>query len=343
MIANAGAPSPGLRDLVRACADAHKDGCSEIAPTPNLDETFNVQLLLSMLLRISVSEIMAMLEASQVRARALALSRAERAAEARAVLELAHSIGAAAALSEEAACADRSFQAAAAAYLQYKAGDHPGAETSLVDALDCCRTLRDQFDYAMEGRRIHLVRHIVRVRSAAGRSEDAFEIAWRMVRYIDGDTSSWPFPGVALSKDPDVLATADRLLLLDQILSEMSSLLAGSQAAAAMLARADRMLFRRDARRTEDLSRAYLRLSAMRASAEGDLVAFLESATAFFRGGPGGMPRAWRELSRDFIQVSRQIAPAVTIGDEKCAPDVGVRPHRYRPFASHGSDPLSRF
>ena len=330
MFVTADASSPGVHDLVRGCAEAYQGGCSQIAPTHNLDETFNVQLLLSMLLRISVSDIMAMLEASQVRARALALARADRSADAHALLRLAHTIGVAAAPSEEAACADRSFQAAAGAYLQDKAGDYPGAETLLLDALDCCRTLRDQFGYAMEGRRIHLVRHIVRVRSAAGRFEDAFEIAWRMVRYIDGDTPSWPFPGVALSKDPDVLAIADRLLLLDQILSEMPSLLASSQAAAAMLARADRSLFRRDVPRSEDLSRVYLWLSAMRASAEGDLVAFLENATAFFRGGPGDMPRAWREMSRDFIQVCREIAPAVAIEDEECA-------------ASHGSDPLSRF
>jgi hypothetical protein len=313
------AASSGVHDLVLACAEAYQDGCSQVASTPDLDEKFNVQLLLSMLLRNSVSDIMAMLEGSQVRARALALSRAGRAAEAHAVLDLAHSIGRAAALSAEAACADHSFQAATAAYLQYRAGDHPGAEASILDALEGCRTLRDQFGYAMEGRRIHLVRHIVRVRSAAGRSEEAFAIACRMVRYIDGDTPSWPFPGVALSKDPDVLAIADRLLLLDQVLSEMSSLLAHSQAAAAMLARADSSLFCRDATRSEDLSKVYLRLSAMRASAEGDLVAFLESATAFFRGGPGNMPRAWRATSRDFIEVCRQIAPAVAPGDEECA------------------------
>ena len=331
MIVHARAPISSVHDLVRICAEAYKDGCSQPVPTPNLDETFNVQLLLSMLLRISVSDIMAVLEASQVRARALALSRADRAAEAHAVLELAQSIGRAAALSEEAACADRSFQAAAAAYLQYKAGDHPGAETSLLEALDCCRTLRDQFDYAMEGRRIHLVRHIVRVRSAAGRFEDAFEIAWRMVRYIDGDTPSWPFPAVALSKAPDVLAIAERLLLLDQILSEVSSLLASCQARAAMLARADSTLFRRDSPRTEGLSRVYLRMSAMRASAAGDLVAFLESATEFFRGGPRDMPRAWRDMSRDFTQACQEIALAVAIGDEEDA------------FARHGSAPLSRF
>jgi len=330
MVVNASPSSHSVHDLVRACAEAYKDGCLRLAPTPDLDETFNVQLLLSMLLRISVADIMAILEASQLRARALALSRAGRAGEARAVLDLAESVGTAAALSEEAACADDSFQAAAAAYLQYKAEDYPEAEASLLDALDCCRTLREDFDYAMEGRRIHLVRHIVRVRSAAGRSEDAFEIAGRMVRYIDGDTASWPFPHVALSREPDVLTIADRLLLLDQILSEMSSLLAGSHAAAAaMLARADGTLFRRDVARTENLSRAYLRLSAMRASAEGDLVAFLESATAFFQGGPGNMPRAWREMSRDFIQVCREIDPVV-IEDEECA-------------ASYGSAPLSRF
>lgn len=318
MFVTAGAPGPGMHDLVRACADAYADGCSRVAPSPDLDETFNVQLLLAMLLRISVSDIMAVLAASQLRARALGLSRAGRAGEAHAALDLARSIGAAAGLSEEAACADRSFQAAAAAYLRYQGGDYRGAETCLLDALEGCRTLRDHFDYAMEGRRIHLVRHIVRVRSAAGRFADAFEIAWRLVRYIDGDTASWPLPEVALSNNPDVLAIADRLLLLDQILGEMSSLVASSPAATAMLAHADTPLFRRDDPGTDDLSRVDVWLAAMRASAKGDLVAFLEYATAFFRGGPGHLPRAWRSLSRNFLAVCRDIT-------------------------SHGSDPLPRF
>ena len=150
--------------------------------------------LLALLLRVSVSDMMAMWEASQVRARALPLSRAGRAEEAQAALDRARSISAAAALSEEASFADRSFHSATAAYLQYKTGDYPAAEASMLDALDCCRTLRDRFGYAIEGRRILLARHIVRVRSAAGRREDAFEIASRLVRYVDGDISSWPFP-----------------------------------------------------------------------------------------------------------------------------------------------------
>jgi uncharacterized protein len=192
-----------------------------VVKTPDLDEKFNVQLLLAMLLRVSVSDMMALWEASQLRARALALSRAGHAAEAQAALDRAHSIRAAAALSEEASYADRSFQAAATAYLQYKTGDYSGAEASMLDALDCCRTLRDRFGYAIEGRRILLARHVVRVRSAAGRHEDALEIADRMVRYIDGDTSSWPFPEVALSTDPDVLSVADRVLLRDHVLRSL--------------------------------------------------------------------------------------------------------------------------
>jgi hypothetical protein len=342
MFVSAGATDSGVHRLVRACAEAYKDGCSQAVATPNLDETFNVQLLLSMLLRVSVNEMMAVLQASQVRAQALASSRAGRPAEAHAALDLAHSIGAAAGLSPEASCAERSFQASAAAYLQYKAG-HPGAETALLTALDCCRTLRDQFDYATEGRRIHLVRHVIRLRSAAGQSEEAFQIACRMVRYVDGDIGAWPFPEVALSKAPDVLTAGDRLLLLDQVLSEMSSLLAGNPAAAAMLARTDRALFRRDVSRAEDLSRVYLRLSAMRASVEGDVIAFLESATAFFRGGPGEIPRAWKEMSREFIQVCRQVAPAVAIVDEDGEPYPGAPLQPDRSFASYGSDPVSRF
>jgi hypothetical protein len=341
MFVNADASSPAVHELVCTCAEAYRNGCSQLAATPDLDEKFNVQLLVSMLLRISVSDILAILEASQIRARALRLSRAGRAADAQAALDLARSIGAAAELSAEASLADRSFQTAAAAYLQYRAGDYSAAEASLLEALDCCRTLRDRFDYAMESRRIHLVRHIVRVRSAAGRSADALEIAWRMVRYIDGDTAAWPFPRVALSTEPDALAAGDRLLLLDQIVSEMTSLLASAETTTAMLMQSGGAPLDRDVPRTDDLRRGYLRVSAIRAAAEGDLVAFLESATEFFRGGPAHMPRAWRDMSREFFTVGPQIVPAAFIGDRQHDSVVPVPPHRYQPLPSHDSDPLS--
>lgn len=319
MSLNAGTPSTRANDLILASIEAYKHGRSQAAPTPNLDEKFNVQFLLAMLVRVSLSDLMAMLEASQVRARALALSQAGRATEARTVLDLAHSIGIAAALSNEATIADRSFQNAAAAYLHYKTGEYNRAEASILDALDCCRMLRDQFGYAVESRRIHLVRHIVRVRSVAGRSEAAFDMACLMVRYVEGEAASWPFPEVALSADPDAIETADKSMLLDQLLSEMSSLLTNSRAATALLTRGDGALFRGDVSRTPDLSRVYLRLSAMRAVAEDDLMGFLESAAAFFQNGPGYMPRTWREMSRDLIRVCRQFAPAVVAElDEEC-------------------------
>jgi hypothetical protein len=343
MFVNADESSPRVHDLARACAEAYKAGGSQLAATPDLDEKFNVQLLVSMLLRISVSEIVAILEASQFRTRALRLSRAGRVDDANAALDIARSIVTAAELSDEAALANRSFQTAAAAYLKYRAHDHAAAEASLLEALDCCRTLREQFDYAMESRRIHLVRHIVRVRSAAGRPAEALDVAWRMIRYLDGDIASWPFPRVALSAGPDALPIGDRLLLLDQIVSEMSPLPA-SAATSAMLAQSDSAPFGPGLPRTEALRRGYLRVAAIRARAENDLIAFLMSATEFFRGGPADMPRAWRDMSREFLTVCRRIAPDVAIAvEEEHELSAQLPPLRYPPLATHGSDPLSGF
>ena len=146
MFVNADASNPRVGDLVRACAAAYRAGSAQLAATPDLDEKFNVQLLVSMLLRISVPEIVAILEASQFRTRALRLSRAGRGDDAHAALDVARSITADTELSDEASLADRSFQTAAAAYLHYRAGDHAAAEASLIEALDCCRALRDRFD-----------------------------------------------------------------------------------------------------------------------------------------------------------------------------------------------------
>lgn len=297
-----------VRDLTRKCAESYEHGLALPVPDLNPNEKFNVQFLGSLFTRVSVPEIIATLQASEIRARAMALARAGEKDQARRVLDIAKSVCARASLSAEATAATCSFQNAAEAFLWYRTQDYDKAELSLRAALECCRTLRDQYHYAVDVRRIELARNLVRVKSSAGRREDAFHSACLLVRYVEGETECWPFRDLQLATENDQLASEDRFILLDQILSEISSLLAADGSKGLLLKLADRELFTGHAGMGSRVSRARLRLGAMRAAAEDDVIGFLENATAFFRDGPGYMPRAWQEMSREYLKMCGQAA-----------------------------------
>jgi hypothetical protein len=164
------------------CARAFLHGQRQPTTPIHIDEKLNIQLLLTMTLRLPVSEVAMIVLASQFRARALQLSRAGQFDQAEdqlaAALPMDDQLGA------EATAADMSLQAAADAYCEYRQARYDRAEARLCGALENCRVLRDRFGYAIEARRIHLLRNLVRVKTFSGNYEAAFELASRTLRTL---------------------------------------------------------------------------------------------------------------------------------------------------------------
>ncbi len=290
-------------ELFKMCVDSYQHGLSIPAPVLNLNEKYNIKFLAEMFMRVSVRETMAILQASQVRAQAIALSRSGEIDQAHNALKQAELISSHVGLSREARMANSDYQNAAKAYVEYKMQDYRKAESSLRTALKCCRTLRDQYHYVVDVHRITLARHLIRVKSSAGRREDAFALACLLVRYIEGEAECWPFSDLRLTTPNDLLSTEDQSSLLDQTLSDISWLLTTEGEKRQHLIQLDWALFTEPVHTGSGVSRARLRLSAMRAIVEGDQVGFLEKAIRFFRDGPGYMPQAWQEMSREFVQM----------------------------------------
>jgi hypothetical protein len=296
-----------LNDLLAQCIDAYSHGQRQLAPALNLDEEINTQFVKDMLPRVPLSDIAAIRMASQLRMRGLAFSRCGEFENARNTLDNARKMCLNADLSEEAAIADESVQSAAEAYVQYKTCDYVKAEASLRVALKSCLTLRDEFGYAMEARRIHLVRNVIRVRSVAGKHEDACRVACLMVRYLEGESECWPFPEFQLSTHPNQLREEARLMLLDQILSEISlvSRHIDGTLLGMLVGGALSHLSSEEPRK----SSARIRLITMLAFAHRQVPAFLMNAKILLNEGPGYIPKSWNEVCREFIQLGTEYAP----------------------------------
>jgi hypothetical protein len=108
--------------------------------------------------------------------------------------------------------------------------------------------------------------------------------------------------------------------MLDQVVREVSLLLAKPETAKRLLKLGETILFSKDVGWDGDFSQARVRLLAMRAVVEEDTDGFLENAIIFFWDGPGHMPRAWGEMYADFIYICRNVA------SESAAAQDGVLP-----------------
>ncbi len=298
-----------LYDLVSKTISSYRHGRSRASALRIItDEEYNDQYFLQLGKRLSSFEISILLKASEVRERGLALARSGDVHNGGKALDAAREIYVEANLSREALITIESFQAPADAYLQYKRKEYCEACASLVAALKACQILRDEYGHnVIEVRRIHLARNIIRVESVAGNLNKAMRLAGSLLRYIEGCNECWPFPELRLLTMPEPLALEEKLVLMDQILGEIASLLANPKDTARQLLKvSESYLFRRDI--DSQFVRVHIWLAAMRASVEEDLVGFLNNAILFFSDGPGYMGQAWRKLVQHFVQICMEIA-----------------------------------
>lgn len=141
---------------------------------------------------LPLHEISIILAAEELREQGLAAARRGDMAEAAAQLRGAADLCETSALSDQARTAARSFQHAADAFVAYRRGHHVDAIRDLEAALSACDDLGDLFGEAMEFRRIHLARNILRVQCRCAPSERIVAETIALLFYIGGDSSCWP-------------------------------------------------------------------------------------------------------------------------------------------------------
>jgi hypothetical protein len=313
-----------LYDLVSKTISSYRYGQSRASVLRiNLDKQYNDQYLLLIAERLSSFEISILLKASEVRERGLALARSGDVENGGKALNAAREIYVETNLSKEALITAESFQAPADAYLQYKRKEYGEACASLVAALKACQILRDEYGHKVEGRRIHLVRNIIRVESVAGNLNEPMRLAGSLLRYIESGNECWPFPELRLLTLPDPLTLEEKWVLMDQILGEIASLLANPKDTARQLLKvSESYLFRRDI--DSQFAQVHLWLAAMRASVEEDLECFLNNAIRFFSDGPGYLDQAWRKMVQHFVQICMEVAPEALLQELAVPSDIAI-------------------
>jgi hypothetical protein len=288
-----------LERLAHRAIEAHRRGAGfPGAQGVNLEERFNAEYVLRMARTLSLPEIAVTMRAGRARESGLALIRNGDQSGGAALLREARLILEEAGLSREALIAAESFQHPAEAFLFYRQGAWDEAVASLLTAIELCDTMREEFDYAVEVRRIHLARNIIRVKTRSGDCAGAAGKIGPLLEYTLGNVTKWPLGKVPMTRDPEVMESAERLSLVDQILGEIALLLpwgrvitpetraVGGLALEATL----------DTRRAE-CGQVSKWLAARRAALHGNLAGFLTSAASFFAEGPWHLGQAWKDLS----------------------------------------------
>ncbi len=305
-----------LHDLVSKTISSYRHGQSRASALRIItDEQYNNQYSQQLAKRLSSFEISIILKVSEVREHGLALARSGDFQNGGKALDAAREISVETNLSRETLITIESYQAPADAYLQYKRKEYSEASASLLAALKACQILRDEYSHNVtDGRRIHLVRNIIRVESVAGNPNEAMRLASSLLRYIEGCNECWPFPELRLLTLPEPLASEEKLVLMDQILEEIALLLANPKDTAKQLLKvSESYLFQRDI--DSQFARVHSWLAAMRASVEEDLVGFLNNAILFFSEGPDYLDQAWRKMVQHFVQVCMEVAPEALLQD----------------------------
>jgi hypothetical protein len=213
-------------------------------------------------------------------------------------------------LSNEALSAAETFQTAAEAYIQYKKKAYHKAITSLINSLEFCRVLNNEYGYSMEMRRVHLARNIVRVESSSNNLGEAMKLASSMVRYLEGDDEFWPFCKTQLWTKGNSLTSQEKWCCIDEILMEISLLLNKPKTVSKELLRiSEPYLFKRNINNDSEFLRVNAWLAAMHAYVEDNVGVFLDNVAIFFSEGSDYMQQAWQEILLSFVKTCKEIDP----------------------------------
>ena len=291
-----------LADIIHKAVNAQQQGFLIENPSHiNIDEKYNVQHLLKLTKGLCLPEITILLESTNLREYGLSSIKAGDLENGSLQIDAAAQKYNDKTLSREAIIVADSFQMAAEAYLQYKQNDFSKALNSLVNAIKACNNLRDEYNYDVEIRRIHLARNIVRVMAFNDDQIGACLVAFKLLGYIQGATELWPFPNLTLTTQSDHLIKEEQWFLIDQILAELSFLISIRNAKSSNLINMYYDILSNDMRCLySEFEQVYLWLDAQHASVKGDHLDFLNRLITFYSGGSYHLPRAWKEITLDF-------------------------------------------
>lgn len=243
---------------------------------------------------LTVGEARLLESITETRERGLALCRAGRIHAGATLIARARATLTRADIGEEAFVLSDSFLCAGEGFVHFKSDRPDAAVSSMFEAIDRCRELRDAWGYPVEGRRIHLACNATRVRAEAGRHEESPVVLGQLLNLIaTSDRRFWPYPDLEYLSAPDPLGDDARWELTDQVLAVVSRL------APEVLGRVTAALPSHPPGHEPHplAARARCFTEAIRAHASGDFEAFLSLCAEFAPPGPRHLPRAARHLA----------------------------------------------
>lgn len=188
----------------------------------DIDKMFGQAYRLKLSTVLPPAEVAIMFAAEDIRHRALARARQGDLVEAAVQLRHAAALLEDGGLSDHGRIAGLAFQRAAEAYISYRRRRHEDAVHGLQDAIIMCDHLANAFGDAMEFRRIHYARNLLRISCLTAPSERVVADTVDLLYYIAGDEARWPLPvGQGLGK-PARLSTAQRGWAIDETIVSLA-------------------------------------------------------------------------------------------------------------------------
>jgi hypothetical protein len=243
---------------------------------------------------LPLDEISTILAAERVRERGLAGARERedglgesQIAEARSIVENAN-------LTMQSQLAADSFQCAAESYIYYVRGELGEAYRLMIQAIDDCNALSQQYSQKMEFRTVHLARNALRIDAiASNRPSECFSQHIDLLEYLDGHDALWPLADCKPLAHLDELTPEQLTCAVDEILTNIAVITRDAERV-----RGSYTSFERGMSRIGKLdlyghsTRAEAFLRAMVAHAADDKKTFVTAANAFRYTNDDALPMA---------------------------------------------------
>jgi hypothetical protein len=214
--------------LIEKLLQSYKVGSAKpIESTPEMigeqmNQKMGQQLFTRMNISLSNSEILRLNQAVITRSQSLNAARSGDFIKAETLMEEARNICKLGQLSPEGYLLYRAFQEPAEAYLDYRRGDFDKAWSRISEALAIDSLLETECGYkCLFAHRLHLIDILIRSEAKSTRKWKAMELAGQFLSYLQGTSTSLPFPIVwgseLVEKQPPEIIYATFAFVTSQI------------------------------------------------------------------------------------------------------------------------------
>ncbi len=190
----------------------------------SVQERFDAQQVVAMAMRLSVNEIEALGESTELREEGLKTIRAGDLQLGQQLIAEARENQQRVRLSAEAQTLFDTYQLAAESYVHYVVGNLEKAEAAMMMSISTANALQRSYGYIIELRRVHLAANIIRINLKHSDPSAAIAMGIKLIKYLGGDTAQWPWDELALDQ-ADHLTSEEQILILSQLLSPLASAL----------------------------------------------------------------------------------------------------------------------